>query len=69
MGGEVSARGIARDQVLLVEKRLGASVVSGCEMNLGEPKGIIIVLCGQDKLAHAEEGRETILEFNPTDLS
>lgn len=42
--GEVSAGGVARDEVLLGEEGLRARVVSGREVDLGEPEGILVVV-------------------------
>lgn len=41
---EVSTRRVSGDEILLGEEGLGASVVASSKVNLGEPKGILVVV-------------------------
>lgn len=45
MAGEVSARGVSGDEVLFLEKGLGAGVVAGGKVHLRQPEGVFVVVC------------------------
>lgn len=45
MAGEIAAGWAAADEVLFGEKRLSSCVVSSRKMDLGQPKGIVVVIC------------------------
>ena len=45
MGSEVSAGRVRPDQVVFREEVVGARVVAGGEVNLGKPKGVVIIFC------------------------
>lgn len=45
MGSEVSAGWVRADQVVFREEVVGARVVAGGEVDLGKPKGVVIVFC------------------------
>ena len=45
VGGEIFARRVTSYQILSCEETEGAGVVCGGEMDLGEPKGVLVVVC------------------------
>jgi len=66
---QISTRGVPRDQVLFGEKALGSSIVSGGEMDLGEPEGIFVVFWPQiSRRIGRGESRNAVL-VNASSLS
>jgi hypothetical protein len=43
VAGEVAARGVSGDEVLLGEEGLGSGVVARGKVDLGEPEGVVVV--------------------------
>lgn len=57
VSGQISARGVASDQVLFGEEALRARVIPCREMNLGKPECVLVVFCGLSVCDHQSEVR------------
>ena len=67
VSGQISTGWISRDKVLFGEEALGASVVAGGEVDLGQPESIFVVFLKKirsDQYGHMHRSIQRVIEGN-----